>query len=60
MPKRKNIEKFAVLGEKDCWHSYGLQILAPAKFSRVVGQILTGKYALVTSKFDKSASSRVS
>jgi len=59
MPKRKDPEKFATLGTKDCWHSYGLQILAPTKFSRVVSHILNGKYALVTSRFGKRISTKL-
>ena len=59
MPKRKDPEKFATLGEKDCWHSYGLQLLAPTKFSRVVGRILNGKYALVSSRLDKKVISKL-
>ena len=53
MPKRKEPEKFARRGEKDCWHPYGLQFLPPSRFSQVVGKILAGKYDLVHSKFDK-------
>jgi hypothetical protein len=47
MPKRKEAEQFAHLGEKDCWHLYGLQVLTPSKFASVVGKILTGRYMLV-------------
>jgi hypothetical protein len=50
MPKRKSPQKFAMLGEKDCWHSYSLQMLAPSKFNKVVGKILRGNYSLVTSQ----------
>ncbi len=53
MPKRKEEEKFAILGEKDCWHSYSLQMLTPAKFSSVVGNILNGKYSLIIAKLNK-------
>ncbi len=53
MPKRKEVEKFASMGEKDCWHSYSLQVLTPAKFSSVVGNILNGKYSLILAKFNK-------
>jgi hypothetical protein len=49
MPRRKEAEKFAVLGEKDCWHSYGLQALAPKKFTAVVGKILKGQHTLIRS-----------
>ena len=47
MPRRKEAEKFAVLGEKDCWHLYGLQVLTPKKFATVVGKILRGNHTLV-------------
>lgn len=52
MPKRKEEQKFARLGEKDCWHSYGLQVLTPSKFGNVVGKILRGRYLLITSKLN--------
>ncbi len=55
MPKRKEEQKFAELGEKDCWHSYGLQVLSPTKFSSVVGKILRGHYMLITSRFAENA-----
>ena len=47
MPRRKEAEKFVPLGEKDCWHLYGLQVLSPNKFASVVGKILGGRYTLV-------------
>ncbi len=50
MPRKKEPEKFAVLGPKDCWHAYGLQVLAPKKFARVVGEILRGQHTLVRTK----------
>lgn len=53
MPKRKKAERFALVGEKDCWHSYSLQGLTPTRFAVVVGKILRGNYALSTSKFDR-------
>jgi hypothetical protein len=49
MPKRKEAEKFATVGEKDCWHLYGLQVLSPRKFASVVGKVLQGRYSLVNS-----------
>ncbi len=49
MPKRKSPQNFAMLGEKDCWHSYSLQMLAPSKFNKVVGKILRGSYSLISS-----------
>ena len=59
MPKRKEPEDFAILGEKDCWHSYSLQMLSPSKFSNVVGKILNGKYTLIISKLEKQISPRL-
>lgn len=53
MPKRKGNQKFAKLGEKDCWHSYGLQVLTPSRFTKVVSSILKGRYVLISSKMDK-------
>ncbi len=53
MPKRKENQKFASLGKKDCWHSYGLQMLTPTKFSHVVSKILCGRYNLISSRLDK-------
>ncbi|KAA3633854.1 MAG: hypothetical protein DWP97_08260 [Calditrichaeota bacterium] len=53
MPKRKEEEKFANLGEKECWHAYSLQMLQPAKFNLVVGEILKGNYTLLVTKLDK-------
>ncbi|MBK7141139.1 MAG: hypothetical protein IPH75_03530 [bacterium] len=56
MPKRKEAEVFADVGKKDCWHSYSLQVLAPGKFARVVGNILKGNYVLVNSRMEDRAS----
>ena len=56
MPKRKEAEKFATVGAKDCWHSYGLQTLTPAKFAMVVGKILSGNYVLITQRSDSHLS----
>lgn len=53
MPKRKENQEFASMGEKDCWHSYGLQMLPPTKFSHVVGKILRGRYVLISTKLDR-------
>ena len=58
MPKRKVEEQFAVSGEKDCWHTISLQMLQPARFSKVVGKILSGQYTMVISK-DGGASSKI-
>ena len=38
------------LREKDCWHSYGLQMLGPEKFLQVVGRIIEGRYNLLTAR----------
>ena len=56
MPKRKEPEKFAWKGEKDCWHPYSLQILSPSKFTEVVGRILGGQYGLVKSRNEREVS----
>ena len=56
MPKRKEAEKFAVRGKKDCWHLYGLQVLTPNKFASVVGKILQGRHQLVRPKIENRAS----
>jgi len=47
MPRRKEAEKFAVRGKKDCWHLYGLQVLTPNKFATVVGKILRGHHTVI-------------
>lgn len=54
MPKRKQNEQFAPTGEKECWHSYSLQDLHPLKFAVVVGRILGGRYALLTSRVERN------
>ena len=38
------------LREKDCWHSYGLQMLSPEKFLQVAGSIIEGRYILLTAR----------
>lgn len=55
MPKRREAEKFAAAGEKDCWHSYGLQGLSPNRFASVVTQILKGRYMLVNPRLQDRA-----
>ena len=55
MPKRKEPENFAKLGEKNCWHAYSLQLLSPAKFNLVVGKILGGQYDLLIPRTDKTS-----
>ena len=52
MPKRKEPEKFAPKGEKDCWHPYSLQLLTPTRFTAVVGKILVGQYDLMKPNFE--------
>jgi hypothetical protein len=56
MPKRKEAEKFAAVGMKDCWHSYGLQVLPPGKFAAVVSKILNGNYVLISERPDHQVS----
>jgi hypothetical protein len=56
MPKRKEAERFAAVGVKDCWHSYSLQTLAPNKFAQVVGQILKGQCTLINNRVENRAS----
>ncbi len=56
MPKRKEAERFAAVGVKDCWHSYSLQSLSPNKFAVVVGQILKGQYVLINSRVENRVS----
>ena len=50
MPSRKDPPEFAAIGEKDNWHPYHLQSLAPNKFAVIVTRILTGRYQLVDSR----------
>jgi hypothetical protein len=56
MPKRREAEKFAAAGKKDCWHSYGLQGLTPNRFASVVTKILKGHYILVNPRLHDRAS----
>jgi len=56
MPRRKESETFAVLGKKDCWHLYGLQVLTPNKFATVVGKILKGRNVLIGPRQSNQAS----
>lgn len=59
MPKRKEADQFAVVGEKDCWHLYGLQVLSPNKFAAVVGRVLEGKYWLINPELRESPQVRL-
>jgi len=43
MPKRK-VVPFVRDTEKTAWNLYGLQPLAPERFTRVVQEILNGRY----------------
>lgn len=47
MPKRIKQEEYAVIGKKDCWQLYGLQVLSPGKFASVVGKVLKGQCSLI-------------
>jgi hypothetical protein len=47
MPLRKEAERYARVGVKDCWHPYGLQGLSPEKFAMVASQILNGEFGLL-------------
>lgn len=57
MPKRKKEIKYAMLGEKDLWHPYGLQALRTDKFAKVVNRILLGKFVLINLKYQPPAQS---
>lgn len=59
MPKRKEEEKFAPLGEKESWHAYSLQMLHASKFTIVVGEILKGNYSLVITKGTEEQNQRI-
>ena len=48
MPKRKENERFVTVGSKDIWNPFGLQTLAPEKFSVVASLILSGKHDILT------------
>lgn len=49
MPRRKEHEEFAPLGEKDIWHPYELQSLARQKFIKIVNKILQREYVMLDS-----------
>ena len=53
MPKRGSRRKFALKGEKECWHPYSLQALSTRRFTVVVGRILTGRYELIPPRADR-------
>ncbi len=59
MPKRKEEEEFAPLGEKNSWHAYSLQMLQASKFTTVVGEILRGNYTLVLTKNSEKQEQRL-
>lgn len=48
MPRRKENEKFVTVGSKNIWDPFGLQTLAPEKFSVVATLILSGKHDILT------------
>lgn len=54
MPARKEADKFAKVGIKDCWHPYGLQGLSPEKFVNIASRILRGKLELLRLKWPKN------
>ena len=58
MPRRKEPEKYADLGPKDCWHIYGLQGLSPKKFANAVGEILKGRHDLIRTRGDSRLPAR--
>ena len=54
MPARKEVERFARVGIKDCWHPYGLQGLSPERFAMVTSMILKGDFDLLGFKPKKT------
>jgi hypothetical protein len=42
MRKRRNEVAHILPGPGECWHPYGLQVLRPDQFTRVVNSILRG------------------
>jgi hypothetical protein len=54
MPVRKEVERFARVGVKDCWHPYGLQGLNPERFVMVASHILKGEFDLLGFKHRKT------
>ena len=58
MPKRKRAVKYAVRGEKDLWHPYGLQGLTTDRFALVVNGILRGRFDLLKLKYQEPIGSR--
>lgn len=48
MPRKKENDKFVAVGSKDIWNPFGLQALAPERFSAVAALILSGKHNLLT------------
>lgn len=55
MPRRKEAERFARVGEKDAWHLYALQMLSADKFANVVGKIIRGRYTLISTRMTTRA-----
>jgi hypothetical protein len=47
MPRRKQREEFAPIGEKDIWHPYELQSLPMRKFVQIIDRILRRDYVML-------------
>ena len=43
-------ENYRPLPDKKYWHSYGLQILGPSKFTDAVSKIVSGKDLLISTR----------
>ncbi|MCK4857757.1 MAG: hypothetical protein KAT58_07310 [candidate division Zixibacteria bacterium] len=47
MPRRKEHEEYAPVGEKDVWHPYELQSISLRKFITIVNKILRRDYTMI-------------
>lgn len=47
---RFSFKPVARVKEKDAWHLYGLQELAPQKFAEIVNRILSGRNLVINPK----------
>lgn len=47
MPRRKEREEFATIGEKEIWHPYELQSLPMRKFIQIIDKILQRDYLML-------------
>lgn len=47
MPRRKEREEFATIGEKDIWHPYELQSLPMRKFVKIIDKILRRDFVML-------------